>query len=62
MPQFIKTIRAYKCDGDFEELTNMVESLIVPHLKVQSSLLKDFKTFVKSEDKDKFQAILEKHE
>ena len=62
MPQFIKTIRAYKSDGDFEELTNMVESLIVPHLKVQPSLLKDFKTFVKSEDKDKFQAFLEKHE
>ena len=58
---FAKAIKAYKVEETFEVLVPMLESLIVPNMKVKPTLLKDFRIFVKSNHKSQFDAFLEKH-
>jgi len=58
---FAKAIKAYKMEDTFEVLVPMLESLIVPNIKVKPTLLKDFRIFVKSNHKSQFDAFLEKH-
>ena len=58
---FTKAIRAYKAQDTFGVLVPMLESLIVPNMKVQPTLLKDFRTFVKSNHRREFDVFLEKH-
>ena len=58
---FAKALKAYKAEDTFEVLVPMLESLIVPNIKVQPTLLKDFRIFVKSNHRKQFDAFLEKH-
>ena len=58
---FTKALKAYKTEDIFGVLVPMLESVIVPNMKVQPTLLKDFRTFVKKNHRNEFDAFLEKH-
>ena len=57
---FTKALRAYKAQDTFGVLVPMLESLIVPNMKVQPTLLKDFRTFVKKNHRNEFDAFFAK--